>query len=121
MAEEIRKMGEEELGDITGGGSGLAGGRYGEPMKDISGDQGMHTASAGSNWKTVAGIQTGYLAIRSVAAYNDSNIIGQLNNGDVVRIVGDGVATGNSYDPFYSYVYSPRLDLVGYVNSNFLQ
>lgn len=120
MAEEIRKMGEEELEDITGGATGLAGGRYGEPMQDITGDQGMHTSSGG-NWKTVAGIQVGYLALRTAAAYDDSNIIGQLQNGDIVQIVGDSVATGNSYDPFYSFVYSPKLDARGYVNSNFLR
>ena len=120
MAEEIKKMGAEELGDVTGGGTGLAGGRYGEPMKDISGDQGMHPSSTGGSWKRVAGIKVGYLAIRTAPAYNDSNIIGQLYNDDMVQIVGDGVATGNSYDPFYAYVYSPRLDLKGFVNSNFL-
>ena len=56
-------------------------------------------------------VDTGYLALRTAPAYDDSNIIGQLNNGDVVTV--EEKTSGDFW-----WVYSPKLDKSGYVNKN---
>ena len=53
-----------------------------------------------------------YLALRSSAAYNSSNEIGKLYNGDTVELKSEG--------GIYWYVYSPKLGKSGYVNSKYL-
>ena len=55
----------------------------------------------------------GYLALRSTAAYNDSNEIGRLNTGDVVLVK-------DSSDSTYWYVYAPGLDKSGYVDNRYI-
>ena len=64
-----------------------------------------------SQW-TVS-VSTGYLALRTDKAYNSSNEIGQLYTGDTVSVF-------NSSDPAYWYVYSPKYDLNGFVNKDYL-
>ena len=56
-------------------------------------------------------VDTGYLALRTAPAYDDSNIIGELRNGDVVTV--EDKKSGD-----YWWVYSPKLDKSGYVNKN---
>lgn len=63
--------------------------------------------------KTVK-VKSGYLALRNAKAYDDSNEIGQLNNGDTVQVQDSSGST-------YWYVYSSRLNKSGYVNKNYLQ
>lgn len=68
------------------------------------------TSSSGSYTVSVA---KGYLALRSTKAYDSSNEIGQLYSGDTVTV-------SDSSDPQYWYVYSPKLNLSGYVNKDYL-
>ena len=58
-------------------------------------------------------VATGYLALRTAMAYDSRNEIGELYTGDVVEYVNSGNGT-------YWYVYSPKLNLYGYVNSSYL-
>lgn len=64
-----------------------------------------------SQW-TVS-VNTGYLALRTDKAYNSSNEIGQLYTGDTVQIL-------DTSDAQYWYVYSPKYDLNGFVNKDYL-
>ncbi len=57
-------------------------------------------------------LQKGYLALRNAKAFDSSNEIGQMNNGDYVW----AMETGGSY----WYVYSPSLGMYGYTNSAYL-
>ena len=59
------------------------------------------------------GVSKGYLALRSATDYDSSNEIGQLYSGDTVTV-------SDSSDPQYWYVYSPKLNLSGYVNKDYL-
>ena len=68
------------------------------------------TSSSGSYTVSVS---KGYLALRSAKAYDSSNEIGQLYSGDTVTV-------SDSSDPQYWYVYSPKLNLSGYVNKDYL-
>ena len=68
---------------------------------------------------TVRGAGTGehYLALRTAKAFDASNEIGKLYDGEKVYVY------SYSYTEFtetYWYVYSPKLDKWGYVNSNFI-
>lgn len=54
-----------------------------------------------------------YLALRSEKAYNASNELGKLYNGETVEVVND--TTGD-----YWYVYAPTLGKYGYVNADYL-
>ena len=58
-------------------------------------------------------VAKGYLALRTAPAYDDSNEIGELYNGDVVELTG-------SYSGNYAYVYSYKYDAYGYVNANYI-
>ena len=66
-----------------------------------------------STWKTVK-VDSGYLALRGDAAYEQSNVIGQLYSGDRVEIEGTGAAGS------YVFVYSPKYGCCGWVNAGFL-
>ena len=58
-------------------------------------------------------VASGYLALRTAMAFDSSNEIGALYNGDVVYYVCPGNST-------YIYVYSPKYGTCGYVNRNYL-
>ena len=60
-------------------------------------------------------VNSGYLALRTEKAYDEENVIGELNTGDIV--IGCPVK-GDEND--YKYVYSPRLHKHGYVNSEYI-
>lgn len=57
---------------------------------------------------------TYYLALRNAKAYDASNEIGKLHNGDYVYVQ-------DTSDSTYWYVYAPGLDKYGYVNKNYLR
>ena len=58
-------------------------------------------------------VAKGYLALRNAKAYDSSNEIGKLNNGETVQVI-------DSSDPSYWYVYSSSLMKYGYVNKDYL-
>ena len=70
------------------------------------------TDSVGT-WKTVS-VSGGYLALRGDFTYDDANELGKLYNGDVVEIQG-------GCEGSYVFVYSPKLDTIGWVNAGFLK
>ena len=67
---------------------------------------------ASSNTYEVS-VSKGYLALRSSMAYDSSNEIGELYSGDLVEVT--EYTTSD-----YWYVYSPKLNLSGYVNKDYL-
>ena len=77
-----------------------------------SGDTAASAQSSSGDSRTVS-VAKGYLALRSAKAYDSSNEIGQLYSGDTVTV-------SDSSDPQYWYVYSPKLNLSGYVNKDYL-
>ena len=99
MTDEIKKVDEQELEGAAGG--------YGYD----------------NGWRTVAGIQSGYLAIRTAPAadYNEINHVG-LHNGDKVQITGSYVqGTGfGGGAATYVWVFAPKFGISGYVNAAFL-
>ena len=58
-------------------------------------------------------VASGYLALRNAMAYDSRNEIGKLYNGDTVEFI----SVGNSD---YWWVYSPKYNMNGYVNCNYL-
>ena len=94
-------------------------GRYGYVNRNyLAGAGGGSTSSGGgssytSGAKYTVSVASGYLALRTAMAYDSSNEIGQLYNGDVVYYQ----STGNST---YWWVYSPKYGTCGYVNKNYL-
>ncbi len=92
---ELKALTESELNEITGG---------------APGKQGLYEGP----WKTVCNLQTGWLAIRTAPAYDYTNEIGQLYNGDAVQIIGNSSGNG------YIWVWSPKLNVSGWVNQNFI-
>ena len=100
MTDTLKKITEEELSTISGGQDGWVG-LYEGP------------------WKTVMNLQTGWLALRTAPIYDYSNEIGQLYNGDVVQIIGNGSGLSNDGQS-YIWVYSPKLNKSGYVNDRFI-
>ena len=62
---EMQKLDDQMLEDVNGG--------YGGPIK--------------LKWRKVrCKVQTGYLALRTLPKYDDSNIIGQITNGTVFEV-----------------------------------
>lgn len=59
-------------------------------------------------------VESGYLALRTAKAYDYTNEIGKLYNGDYVNVQ-------DTSDSTYWYVYSPKLAKYGYVNKNYLR
>lgn len=59
-------------------------------------------------------VNAGYLALRNNTAFDASNEIAKLNNGDTVWLL-DTLGGGD-----YWYVYAPSLGMYGYVNDNYL-
>ena len=63
----------------------------------------------------VCGIETGWLALRTAPKYDPKNEIGQLYNGEEVQVYYDCTRNG------YTWVYFPKLNKSGWVNSNFVK
>ena len=61
----------------------------------------------------IVSVAKGYLALRTGAAYDTANEIGELYSGDIVQVL-------NKDSSDYWYVYSPKLDKSGYVNCKYL-
>ena len=105
MNNEYRKMNNEELTQTVGGRDGKVGIEEGPK-------------------RTVHGLESGWLALRSEPCYDYHNEIGQLYNGDVVQIMGNDAITYNDFDKTpttaYTWVYSKRLDKSGWANSRFI-
>lgn len=57
-------------------------------------------------------VATGYLALRNAKAFDASNEIGKMYNGDYVQAI--------RTNELYWYVYSPSLGAYGYTNSEYL-
>ena len=79
----------------------------------ISAPGNIYDAQASVNTYRV-NVATGYLALRTEAALNTANEIGELYTGDLVEVTDYTGATG------YWYVYSPKYDRYGYVNNDYL-
>ena len=58
-------------------------------------------------------VQRGYLALRTEAAYDNRNVIGELYSGDTVVVQSKGSGR-------YWYVYAPGLGAYGYVDKRYL-
>ena len=97
---DMNKINEQELENVAGG------------------------AGNNNGWRTVRGIQSGYLAIRTAPAAKYENEINHLGlkNGDKVQITGSyvqgtgfggGVAT-------YVWVFAPKFGISGYVNAAYI-
>ena len=106
MTNDIRKMNNEELTQVTGGVEGMVGLYDGEYME-------------------VQGLESGWLALRSEPCYDYKNEIGQLFNGDRVKLCGNDAMAEHDFDKTeytgYTWVYSPRLNKSGWVNKRFLR
>lgn len=70
-------------------------------------------ARAGASNTYQVRVKSSYLALRNDMAYERSNEIGQLYNGDTVEL-------WSAQDSTYWLVYAPSLDKYGYVNKNYL-
>ncbi len=105
MTNEIKNMKNAELEQVVGGVNGKVG------------------ISEGP-WRTVHGLDYGWLALRSDPSYDYHNEIGQLYNGDRVQIIGNDAVTDRDFDKapttHYTWVYSKRLNKSGWVNSRFI-
>lgn len=80
------------------------------PLKAISN---ITPVEAASDDIYTVHVPSGYLALRNAKAFDYRNEIGELYNGDTVQVL-------NRNDSKYWYVYSPKLTLAGYVNSDYL-
>ncbi len=65
--------------------------------------------------RKVSGLKIGWLALRTEAAYNPKNEIAQLYNDDEVTVYYDCTRDG------YTWVYFPKLNKSGWVNSDFVK
>lgn len=72
---------------------------------------GTSTKYYGSSYRVH--VNSGFLALRTAPAYDDSNIIGELYTGDYVTYI-------STYNSDYWWVYSSKLGREGYVNCNYL-
>ena len=70
-------------------------------------------ASSSSEKTYTVRVEKNYLALRNAKGYDYYNEIGKLYTGDKVTLK-------DSSDPTYWYVYSPKLNMSGYVNKNYL-
>ncbi|MBR0398664.1 MAG: hypothetical protein IJI10_10405 [Eubacterium sp.] len=91
---DLNKMNAQELEQVTGGNDGYI--------------------QASWRWVTVTGTKN-YLAIRNEAAYDSSNEIGALHNGDRIQIR-DDLRNGA-----YVWAYASQLNLEGWVNGNYVR
>ena len=100
---DIRKINGQELENVAGGVEGF---------------------NYGNGWRTVKGLPSGYLAIRTAPsfAYENEIIHNGPKNGQLVQITGNTVkGTGiNGVPATYVWVYSPDFGVSGYVNAYFI-
>lgn len=91
-----------------------------QELEDIAGGKKLHKKSHESNERTVAHLARGYLAMRTAPTYDYGNEIkgAELYNGNRVYIAGDYVHGGDGKT--YVWVYSPKSQTYGYVNSGYL-
>lgn len=68
-------------------------------------------STIGSTWNVR--VESGYLALRNAKVFDSSNEIGKLYSGDTVWVYEAG-------NPDYWYVYSPKLQVYGFVNKDYL-
>lgn len=68
-------------------------------------------AASGNSYRV--NVAESYLALRSAKAYARENELGELYNTDTVLVY-------DTSDDTYWYVYSPKYDMFGYVNKNYL-
>lgn len=85
--------------------------KYGYVNKDYL--VGGSTRNASMTMTMTVRVSKGYLALRTAKSYDESNEIGELYTGDVVEV-------HDTSDADYWYVYSPKYDKYGYVNSGYL-
>ena len=84
------------------------------PKYDMNGFVNKDYLVGGSTFATKSvSVSKGYLALRSAMSYDESNEIGELYTGDVVQLL-------ETSDPKYWYVYSPKYDMNGFVNKDYL-
>lgn len=83
------------------------------PKHQKSGYVNCNYLSGGANNIKTVKVNSGYLALRTAAAYDSNNEIGELYNGDQVQVVDKENAS-------YWYVYSPKYGKYGYVNKDYL-
>ncbi len=86
---------------------------YGYVNKDyLSGGSSTSNTKYFGETRTVH-VDKGYLALRSMKAYDSSNELGELYTGDTVQLL-------DTSDAQYWYVYSPKYDMNGFVNKDYL-
>ena len=75
----------------------------------------LYSDTASSNFGEIRTVYVtkGYLALRNMKAYDESNELGELYTGDTVQLL-------DTSDPQYWYVYSPKYDMNGFVNKDYL-
>ncbi len=79
-----------------------------EKLEEVAGGQ------SSSKWKeAVVKGTTYYLALRSQAAYDDSNEIGKLHNGDVIKVRPDIKSS--------VYIWANALGKEGWVNGDYVK
>ena len=85
-------------------------------VENVTGGNGYDTNS----YRTVSGVQTGYLSIRTAPTYDYTNEIrgSELNNGDQVIVLGTPVAGSDGRT--YIYIQAVKNGTKGYVNAAFL-
>ena len=85
-------------------------------VENVTGGNGYDT----NVYRTVSGVQTGYLAIRTAPTYDYTNEIrgSELYNGDQVLLLGAPVAGSDGRT--YVYIRSVKSGTQGYVNAAFL-
>lgn len=112
MSEEMKKVNDIELEEVAGGKDRIANGVVDE-----------FYITSHSSKKTVSGLTSGWLALRSAPCYDANNEIGHLFNGDTVEVIGDTVTAYNDFHGTATYikVHSHKLHKDGYVNAAFLK
>jgi len=88
-------------------------GAYGYTNSDYLVTSAPYQSATNSN-TYYASVSSGYLALRNAQAYDETNEIGKISNGQEVQVVDSSTGT-------YWYVYVPALGQYGYVNSDYLR
>ena len=100
---DMKKMNEQEAANVAGGVEGF---------------------NYGNGWRTVRGLQGGYLALRTAPSFQYENEIihNGPKNGMLVQIVGEYVqGTGiNGIPATYVRVYSPDFGITGLANAAYI-